>query len=333
MKKLLSIFLAAILIFSCISIPVSAKTATGVIGELALDFFANLTGTQLGGDDEEEEEPLLYGILYEMESDGVTAIYTPLPTVNFDGPGTFTITADVPTAIDYEFLCWRDEDDNEYYPGEKIFVNGQITLYARWIPKTDNDIRIIRVIKTCVDALNRYFKKVLGMFETATDIYENFEPTPIDAPRYCNLTCSEVYYEKDTYPSVENVEAEQGMIFFYVDPSTALSKGLTRVINSGKCTVYFCSDWDKRTAEPVNKKEYTDVDYVFADQQGYGGTDIIRISGIKAKDNAYASTLVDADTYYMVVTISDAVYYAPISDSRTYPIYSNPISYVFTLTK
>lgn len=331
MKKLLSLFLAVILIFSCMALPASAGK-TGIVGELALEFFSRLTGTELGGDD--DEEPVGYGIVYQMDSGGVAALWTPTPTVNFDGPGTFTITSDVPLAVDYRFLCWEDEDGNKYYPGDELFIDGQIELYAVWVPKDDNDIRIIRVIKTSMETLNRLFRKFLKIFNTATDSFENFVPTDPATPRYCDLKCTDVYYEKDSYPTAANNPDEQGMVFIYVDPTEALAKGLSRVQSNGECTVYFCTDWEKKTAEPINKLAYDDVAYSFSVHQGVGGYDLIKIAGISTKDTAYADSLeADDTTYYMVVTINDSVYASPASEDRVYPIYSNPISYVFTLTK
>lgn len=332
MKKLLSLFLAVILIFSCMAIPASAARPN-IVGELALDFFSKLTGTDISisGDG---EEPVAYGIIYQMDSGGVAALWTPTPTMNFDGPGTFTLTSDVPLAVDYEFLCWEDEDDNRYYPGDQLFVNGQVRLYAVWIPKTDNDIRIIRVIKTSMEALNRLFKKFLKIFNTATDSFENFVPTDPTNTRYCNLTCTDVYYERDGYSTTANDPNDQGQIFIYVDPSAALAKGLSRKVDSGKCTIYFCTDWKKRTAEPINKVTYDNIGFNFSIHQGAGGYDLIKISGINLKDTAYADSLEADDTeYYMVVTIPEGVYYSEANGDRVYPISSNPISYVFTLTK
>ena len=331
MKKLISLFLAVILIFSCMAIPTSAASKTGIVGELALEFFSRLTGVEIGG---EEEEPTAFGIIYQMDSGGVAALWTPTPTVNFNGPGTFTITSDVPLAVDYRFLCWEDEDDNRYYPGDPLFVDGQIELYAVWVPKEDNDIRIIRVIKTSMETLNRLFKKFLKVFNTATDSFENFVPTDPATPRYCDVNCTEVYYEKEGYSTTANDPNDQGLIFFYVDPSEAQAKGLTRVKDGGTCTVYFCTDWDKKTAEPIGKVAYDDVAYNFSVHQSVDGYELIKIAGIKLKDTAYTSSLeADDTTYYMVVTINDTVYASPASESRVYPIYSNPISYVFTLTK
>lgn len=334
MKKLLSLFLAVILIFSCMAVPASALR-TGVFGELALDFFSKLTGTELGGG-AEDEESTVYGIVYQMEgTGGVSPLWTPLPTINFDGPGTFTITSDVPLAVDYRFLCWEDEEGTQYYPGDKLFVDGQIKLYAVWVPKADNDIRIIRIIKTSMETLNRLFRKFLDIFKVATDSFENFEPTDPATPRYCNLTCTDVYYEPDGYSTTANDPNDQGQIFIYIDPSEALSKGLVRAKNSGTCSVYFCTGWEKRTAEPVNKVTHNDLTYSFSSHQGIGGLDLIKIPGLRMKEDAYTAdmNLADGDTYYMVLTISDAVYAANATESRVYPIYSNPISYVFTFTK
>ncbi len=330
MKKLLSIFLAVILVFSCMTLPASAFD-TGIVGELALDFFSRLTGTDLGGG--EEEEPTGYGIIYEMSSGEVSALWTPLPTISFDGPGTFTLTSDVPLAVDYQFLCWEDEDGKRLYPGDRVVVTGQIRLKAVWIPKEDNDSRIIRVIKTSMETLNRLFSKFLNIFKTATDSFENFEPTDPATPRYCNINCTNVYYERNGYLTTEKNPKDQGVIFVYVDPSAAYAKGMVRAIDSGKCSVYFCSDWEKKTAEPINKVSYDNIKYSFSNHNGADGSELIKISGIKSKDIAYADTLEKGDTYYMVVTISDYVYASAPTENRVYPIYSSPISYVFTMTK
>lgn len=328
MKKLTAIILSVLLLFSCMSVTASAAEGGGIIGELATDFFERIIGAEV-----EEDTPLTYGVFYEMEPmGGVSVIYKPNPSISFSNPGTYIITSDTPLSVDHEFICWETADGTRYDAGDQLYVDGQITLYAVWVEKTDDDVRVVRVIKTTIEALRRLFGKFFGFFDTFVEYYENFVPTKADDPRYYDLTCNQVFYEKDT----------TGKVFLYLNSFEMYhTLNLSRIEDNGNldCSIYFCTDWHKATEEPLN---YWVVDpdpgFYFAKLQGANESDIITIDDVDEYDAQYIESLDDGilndgDTYYMVITIDDALYSSPATESKLYPEFTNPVSYVFTLTK
>ena len=166
MKKFIAVFLSLLCIFSVFGITASAA---GTFDELS-----SLIG---------EDEGFLYGILYQNETaSGVSMMYKPNPSLKVDGPGYVTVTRDTPIAVDHEFVCWQDEDGNLYYEGDKIYVDGEVTLYAVWTEKTDNLPRVIRVIQTAILTLQRLVQKILGVFQDIQDFEsEYFTTTDVEA--------------------------------------------------------------------------------------------------------------------------------------------------------
>lgn len=165
MKKFLAIILSLLCLVSVFTVAASAGT---------FDELSSLLG---------EDESLLYGISYQNETaNGVSMMYKPNPSVRFDGPGYVTVTKDTPIAVDHEFVCWKDEEGNLYYEGDKVYVDGEVTLYAVWTEKTDDLPRVLRVIQTAILTLQRMVQKVLGVFKDIQDFEsEYFTTTDVEA--------------------------------------------------------------------------------------------------------------------------------------------------------
>ncbi len=171
MKKLLAVILSVICLFSC----VGTASATGnIVGDVVDNAF------DLGI---EQDDPIAYGIIYEMQIfAGVTLIYKPMASLSFSNPGTYIITKDSPIAVNHDFVCWEDDRGNFYYEGDSIYVDGQITLYAVWKEKEDNDGKLIRIIKATMEALKRIFQKFLGIFDSSVEFYEDYHSNIKETP-------------------------------------------------------------------------------------------------------------------------------------------------------
>ncbi|MBR6313306.1 MAG: hypothetical protein IKR49_01545 [Clostridia bacterium] len=139
MKKVIAILLVVISLVSLMSI--------------GLSVFA--------GNDQDETK--IYAVIYAKG--GIPVMYEPTPTFRYDGPGWLTVSADTPIAIDYDFLYWIDQDNNRYYPGDKIYVDHEVKLTPVFAPKTDSDIHTTRVIKAAFQALIRVLEKAFGFFK------------------------------------------------------------------------------------------------------------------------------------------------------------------------
>lgn len=166
-KKIVSVFLVAICIFGMFS------TASFAIDEI-------LGGGLLGGD---EDEALNYGIHYEINPlDGISVMYKPNADREFSVPSRVAVTSDVPLAVDYVCIGWRDENGNLYYAGEEIVVEGAVTLYAEWEAKSDNDPRAVRTIKTAFQTFIRMIQTFLGVFEVFETPLDELTTAPTEAP-------------------------------------------------------------------------------------------------------------------------------------------------------
>ncbi len=339
MKKLLAVILSVICVFSCFALPASAAGGTGLLGELADSFFEKLLGTGL-----EEDTSLTYGVNYEIDSlDGISVVYKPNPSISFKNPGTYTITSDTPLSVDYEFICWEDTDGNHYYAGDKLYVDGTVTLYAVWAKKQDNDVRFARVIKTTMEALRRLVGKFLGIFKVVVEFNENYVPKDPTAPKYYDLLLNGMYYADSDF-SVHNGDERA---LFYIDSymihrDTDLERIDTVNPDAMKkgATVYLCTGWDEVLEKPVNYVEYTELSYRFAELLGPDNEDVLIIDtvlsdGTDIVSEYFNETLKDKDgikNVYMVVTVNDSVYssFAP-DNGLIYDELCSPISCVFTL--
>lgn len=182
MKKLLAVLLSILCMLTSLCMPTLAA------GEIQ-DALGGLLGSDslLGGD----EDIIGYGVVYKYETlSDVTVLYKPAPSVSFSNPGTYTITSDTPLSVDYQFVCWKHADTGKlYYAGDKVYVDGQITFYAVWEEKTDNDVRVVRTIKTSIEAFRRILGKFFKVFDAAKDAFEPDEP--VTAPTYETLTLTQ----------------------------------------------------------------------------------------------------------------------------------------------
>ncbi len=166
MKKIIALFLAAMCIFSCMSIPASA--------------IEDIPGNIGGSVGLEPDEPIIYGIVYEMETlSGISIMYKPSPTFSFSSPGMYTVTNDTPLSVDYEFVGWQHEETGKmYYAGDKLYIDGQEVLIAVWKPKTDGHIRTTRVLLTAIEA----FRRTIGAFFGFYKVIEDFK-ADLSAPK------------------------------------------------------------------------------------------------------------------------------------------------------
>ncbi len=168
MKKILSVFLCLICLFSSMAVSASASRTEEIFVEI---------GAMLGF---EPDEPIGYGIRYDSNKllSGVKSVmYEPKPTVKLSNPGTYTVTEDFPLSVDHSFVCWEDSETGKYYyPGDKIFIDGELTLYAVWEEKTDNNIRPVRVFLTAFQALKKTFQAFFGVFKV--EFKEDLDAVP-----------------------------------------------------------------------------------------------------------------------------------------------------------
>ena len=157
MKKILAVLLCLMCLVSSMAVSTSAAGVE--------DIFVSI-GAMLGM---EPDEPIGYGIRYDSNKllSGVSSVmYEPAPTVKLSNPGTYTVTEDFPLSVDHSFVCWEDkETGKKYYPGDKIYIDGELTLYAIWEEKTDNNIRPVRVFLTAFQALKKMFQSFFGVFK------------------------------------------------------------------------------------------------------------------------------------------------------------------------
>lgn len=159
-KKLTAILLSVLCVFSVFSVSCFAEEKTNIFDELS----SALT-----------DEPMLDCIVYQKETlSDVSMMYKPNPSASFSGPGYVTVTRDTPIAVDHNFVCWKGEDGTLYYEGDKVYVKGEVTLYAVWEEKKDNDPHVLRVLKTAFETLQRMLQKLLGIFKDAQDFESEY---------------------------------------------------------------------------------------------------------------------------------------------------------------
>lgn len=158
MKKMLAVFLSLLCVLSLFTVAASASSFDDVVD----DIFG-------------EQEDDFYGIKYEVDIlDGAKIMYKPNHNLSFDGAGWMTVTNDTPIAIDYDFVCWKDKKGNYYYEGDKVYVDGLITLYAVWEEKSGDETHTIRVLRAAIMTLQRMVLKALGIFKTVEDFESSY---------------------------------------------------------------------------------------------------------------------------------------------------------------
>ncbi len=179
MKKIIAFLLSVVCLITCIGIPASA--------------IEDIPGNIGGNMGLEPDEPIIYGIVYEMETlSEVKILYKPSPTFTFTSPGTYTVTNDTPLSVDYEFVCWEHEETGKYYyAGDELYIDGQEVLIAVWQPKTDGHIRPTRVLLTAIEALRRTIGAFFGFYKVIDDFKADLA-APKPTYEYFDLTASEV---------------------------------------------------------------------------------------------------------------------------------------------
>ena len=161
MKKLLSVLLAVLCLFSMFTV---CAGADNIIDEISDEF----------------DDQAVYCIIYQSETlSQVKLMYVPSPTTALDAPGYVTVTNDTPIAIDYDFVCWKDGHGRYYKPGDKIYVNGTVTLYPVWEAKTDSDSHVMRIIKAALASLVRILQKVFGVFKEFEEFDAEYNATTV----------------------------------------------------------------------------------------------------------------------------------------------------------
>lgn len=188
MKKILAILLCLLCCVSSVAVTASAGMFDDVMANITL------------GLGMEPDEPITYGITYDSNGllTGIKLMYLPSPTIKFTNPGTYTVTDDIPLSVDYEFVCWEDEETGKlYYAGDKIYIDGQKTFLAVWKPKDDGRNRVIRTIVTAIETLRRTLQAFFGFYkvEYVEDPIEKVEDKDLFAIE--NLITYKYYYGID----------------------------------------------------------------------------------------------------------------------------------------
>ncbi|MBE6776373.1 MAG: hypothetical protein E7543_09325 [Ruminococcaceae bacterium] len=339
MKKLLAVLLCVICLFSCLA-PSAGAAKGGVIGEITVNFFERLLGEEF-----EQDTSIGYGVIYDTDPlSGVSVVYKPSPSVSFENPGTYTITSDTPLSIDYEFVCWKDSHGNRYDAGDKIYVDGTVTLTAVWVEKNDGDIRVARIIKTTFEA----FKRLIGKFFGILDTMVNFEPDPTVPGRY-DLTLTGIYYEDTDYTKTEGDER----VLIYID-SFGFKDEFMRIDerdgekDMSTVKIELFTDWDKALDKPINGVAFTGLTYSFSEINGPENEDVIIVPTVLADGTDVVSKYVqsagitEGQTFYMTVTVESrettpeeiaktSLYYCESSEAKLGYEYTAPVSVAFTL--
>ena len=143
MKKIIAVLLVLVSLFSMFAICASSE---GVFDELI---------------NKEDENPLYIIIYKHYHSDEV--MYMPQPTFSYQGPCVLKVTTDAPVAVNKEFQYWEDADGKTYRPGQEVYVEGEIHLYAVFTkantPKDEPNF--IGVIRSAIQSLLSVFHKIL----------------------------------------------------------------------------------------------------------------------------------------------------------------------------
>ena len=117
MKRILSVLLALICLFSVVAVVAHAEDID----------LKDVIREEMGLEPEEEK---IYAIEFHQ---GDAQIMYRVPTqVRFDGPGYVRLTKDEPVAVGKNFRCWKDVNGKDVYPGQEILVDHLIELTADW---------------------------------------------------------------------------------------------------------------------------------------------------------------------------------------------------------
>ena len=166
MKKFIAILLSVLCIFSiftCSAFAGLEDVLGGILGE-----------DTLLPEEDGIDQALSCGIFYEMETlSFITVTYKPQMTFTFKQPVVAKVTTDTPLSVDYQFVCWKEQETGKYYyPGDEILVTGKVVLIAVWEEKTDNYPQFIRVVINSLEMISHMLNKVLGYY----NIYYDYIP-------------------------------------------------------------------------------------------------------------------------------------------------------------
>ena len=152
MKKVLSVLLALICLFSVMTVVAYAD------GDL-IEQLGDELGVEIGKDK-------AYGVVFQA-GDAKT-MYLPPTQTNLDGPGYMKLSKDEPIAIGKKFRCWKDDKGNDVFPGQEILVDRIVYLTAVW----SNDSTKITALDTIICALNTAIHSIqvaINVIDTANE--------------------------------------------------------------------------------------------------------------------------------------------------------------------
>ena len=135
MKKVISVLLAMLCVFSVVTVFVYADD------DPIQDKLEEVLDIEI-------DDTPAYGIVYQ-KGDART-MYMPATTVKFGGPGYAKVPNDKPIAIGKKFRCWKDENGKDVFPGDEIYVGTMVYLTASW----SNSGTGVEAIDATIAALN-----------------------------------------------------------------------------------------------------------------------------------------------------------------------------------
>ncbi len=152
MKKIISVLLALICLFSVVS--VVAYAADDLKEQLGQEL-----GLEIGKDK-------VYGVVFQ--SGDAKTMYVPPTQTNLDGPGYLKLSKDEPIAIGKNFRCWKDKNGKDVFPGQEIYVDQIVYLTADWSVKSTKLTAldtIICALKTMIHMLQISIKLIDTAYE------------------------------------------------------------------------------------------------------------------------------------------------------------------------
>lgn len=158
MKKILSVLLALICLFSAMSVVAYADQVD------LKDVISDEIGIEIKGEK-------AYGVVFQQ---GNAQVMYRVPTqVNLDGPGYLKLTNDEPIGVGKNFRCWKDENGNDVFAGQEILVDRVVYLTADWSVSTTH-ITALDYIICALKAMIHSLQVAIKVINTANE----FRPLP-----------------------------------------------------------------------------------------------------------------------------------------------------------
>ena len=127
----------------------------------------NVTANELY-DQNEEQYCLNFNI--ETQSD-LEIIYSSDTELTFDVPVEFTVMKNTPISVNYVFVCWKDKATGElYFPGDKIIVDGNVSLEAVWNEIDNNYPDFLNILIAKLKAVIRNISDMLGLYDVSKNV-------------------------------------------------------------------------------------------------------------------------------------------------------------------